>query len=137
MPNEAGQKGFWRICTATPEYFHDYAADFLQAGAQVLGGCCGTTPKHSSIMRQAIDAYRPDAINPNHSLTIVEREEAEQESHAPTVLAQKLTGGKFAVAVEMDPPRGLTTQKILAGSSLLAKPERIHQVDDSRWRACA
>jgi methionine synthase I (cobalamin-dependent) len=106
---------------ATPEYFHDYAAAFLQAGAQVLGGCCGTTPKHISIMRQAIDAYRPDAINPNHSLTIVEREEAEQESHAPTVLAQKLTGGKFAVAVEMDPPRGLTTQKILAGSSLLAE----------------
>ena len=106
---------------ATPEYFHDYAAAFLQAGAQVLGGCCGTTPKHISIMRQAIDAYRPDAINPNHSLTIVDREEAEQESHAPTVLAQKLTGGKFAVAVEMDPPRGLTTQKILAGSSLLAE----------------
>jgi homocysteine S-methyltransferase len=36
-------------------------------------------------------------------------------------MAQKLMDGRFLVAVEMDPPRGLTTQKLLAGSSLLAE----------------
>ena len=35
--------------------------------------------------------------------------------------AQKLARGKFAIAVEMDPPRGLSTQKLLAGASLLAE----------------
>jgi homocysteine S-methyltransferase len=39
----------------------------------------------------------------------------------PTQLAQKLAAGKFIVAVEMDPPRGLSTHKLLAGASLLAE----------------
>ncbi|MCD6355710.1 MAG: methylenetetrahydrofolate reductase, partial [Anaerolineaceae bacterium] len=38
----------------------------------------------------------------------------------PTQLAQKLAAGKFIIAVEMDPPRGLSTHKLLAGASLLA-----------------
>jgi homocysteine S-methyltransferase len=36
-------------------------------------------------------------------------------------LAQKLANNKFVYAVEMDPPRGLATQKLLAGASLLAE----------------
>ena len=39
----------------------------------------------------------------------------------PTQFAQKLAAGKFVIAVEMDPPRGLATQKLLAGASLLAE----------------
>ncbi len=38
----------------------------------------------------------------------------------PTQFAQKLTRKEFVIAVEMDPPRGLTTNKLLAGASLLA-----------------
>jgi homocysteine S-methyltransferase len=38
----------------------------------------------------------------------------------PTQLAQKLSSGKFSICVEMDPPRGLSTHKLLAGASLLA-----------------
>jgi homocysteine S-methyltransferase len=36
-----------------------------------------------------------------------------------TQLAQKLAAGKFSICVEMDPPRGLSTHKLLAGASLL------------------
>jgi homocysteine S-methyltransferase len=39
----------------------------------------------------------------------------------PTTLAQKLSQGKFVVSVEMDPPRGLSTHRLLAGASLLAE----------------
>lgn len=106
---------------ASPEYFREYAASFLQAGAQVLGGCCGTTPRHISIMRSVIDTYQPDENPQQVAFTIIDHDDAAEESHAPTVLAQKLASGKFAVAVEMDPPRGLTTQKLMAGSSLLAE----------------
>jgi len=48
------------------------------------------------------------------------REPAEP-TEAPTKLAQKLDAGEFVVAVEMDPPRGLATHKLLAGASLLAE----------------
>ncbi|MCL4210269.1 MAG: methylenetetrahydrofolate reductase, partial [Phycisphaerales bacterium] len=38
----------------------------------------------------------------------------------PTRLSQKLAAGQFVISVEMDPPRGLSTHKLLAGASLLA-----------------
>jgi homocysteine S-methyltransferase len=39
----------------------------------------------------------------------------------PTEFARKIAAGKFVTAVEMDPPRGVATQKMLAGASLLAE----------------
>ena len=49
-------------------------------------------------------------------------DEAEtSESIEPTRLAKKLAKGKFVFAVEMDPPRGLSTHKLLAGASLMAE----------------
>jgi 5,10-methylenetetrahydrofolate reductase len=39
----------------------------------------------------------------------------------PSKLAQGLSDGQFMVSVEMDPPRGLSTHKLIAGASLLAE----------------
>ncbi len=105
---------------ASPDYFSDYTQAFLQTGACVIGGCCGTTPGHIEVMRKAMDTFEPADLAKGFSISVVEKEEAEEETTAPTRFAQKLAAGRFAVAVEMDPPRGLTTQKVLAGSSLLA-----------------
>ena len=106
---------------ASPEYFGDYALAFWQSGAKMIGGCCGTTPAHIAVMRKAIDTAPRDQIANGFSLTVIEKEDTSEESQAPTQLAQRLALGRFAIAVEMDPPRGLTTQKLLAGSSLLAE----------------
>ena len=104
---------------ASPEYFADYALAFWQAGAHVIGGCCGTTPKHISVMREAIEKAPPGETPNGFSLSVVEREESIPEGMQPTQLSEKLTNGRFVFAVEVDPPRGLTAQKLLAGSSLL------------------
>ncbi len=40
---------------AGPEYFGEYALGFWQAGACLVGGCCGTSPRHIAAMRQVID----------------------------------------------------------------------------------
>ncbi|NOY08741.1 MAG: hypothetical protein GXP33_07855 [Spirochaetes bacterium] len=32
--------------SASPEYFAEYAKQFLEARVSALGGCCGTTPEH-------------------------------------------------------------------------------------------
>lgn len=105
---------------AGPEYFADYASTFLKNGASVLGGCCGTTSKHISAMRMAVDNF-----NENSELTVlsapIHEEENELPGEQPTHFAQKVTSGKFVRAVEMDPPRGLATQKLLAGASMLAE----------------
>ncbi len=39
---------------AGPEYFGEYALAFWQAGAKVIGGCCGTTPEHIAAMAKVI-----------------------------------------------------------------------------------
>jgi 5-methyltetrahydrofolate--homocysteine methyltransferase len=52
------------VYTGTPELMGDYARLAVDAGARILGGCCGTTPRHVAAMRQALDGYqrgeRPD-----------------------------------------------------------------------------
>ncbi|MGH6931982.1 MAG: betaine--homocysteine S-methyltransferase [Dongiaceae bacterium] len=45
----------------TPELMADYARMARDAGARIIGGCCGTTPGHLSAMRAALDGYSPKA----------------------------------------------------------------------------
>ena len=35
----------------------DYASRMLDAGARIVGGCCGTTPAHIRAMREMVDAH--------------------------------------------------------------------------------
>ena len=105
---------------AGPEYFHDYALSFWRAGASVIGGCCGTTPEHVRVMVEAVSREPEDfLLNELPHLDLVPPEEVEPAG-ARSQMAQKLEAGKFVIAVEMDPPRGLSTHKLLAGASLLA-----------------
>src|SRR6478609_5534885 len=46
---------------ATPEYFGEFAARARALGAQVIGGCCGTTPAQIAAIRAAVDANREPA----------------------------------------------------------------------------
>ena len=106
---------------AAPEYFGQYAISFWQAGASIIGGCCGTTAEHIAAMVNAFNAASGLIRTPVEAATMRVTTTEKPESPPPTTLAQKLKDGKFVIAVEMDPPRGVTTQKLLAGASLLAE----------------
>lgn len=41
----------------TPELMADYARIVLDAGARIIGGCCGTSPEHLAAMRAALDSH--------------------------------------------------------------------------------
>ena len=45
--------------SGTPELMADYARLAADAGARIIGGCCGTTPRHVAAMRAALDGYEP------------------------------------------------------------------------------
>jgi methionine synthase I (cobalamin-dependent) len=53
------------VYNGTPELMADYARLAHDAGARIIGGCCGTTPEHIRAMRAALDGYtggpEPDA----------------------------------------------------------------------------
>lgn len=104
---------------ATPEYFADYAAAFVEAGISILGGCCGTSDEHIAAMREAIDTGRRSTIGPPRR-TIVESAVTEPASaDPPTALKQALTAGRFVTTVEMRPPKGIATQKMVASATML------------------
>ncbi|MEM6407418.1 MAG: betaine--homocysteine S-methyltransferase [Pseudomonadota bacterium] len=51
----------------TPELMADYAVLARDAGARIIGGCCGTTPLHLRHMREALE-MRPASAPPSLAL---------------------------------------------------------------------
>ncbi|WP_137391263.1 betaine--homocysteine S-methyltransferase [Rhodoligotrophos defluvii] len=47
--------------SGTPEIMADYARLARDAGARIIGGCCGTKPAHLAAMRQALEAHEQGA----------------------------------------------------------------------------
>jgi 5-methyltetrahydrofolate--homocysteine methyltransferase len=56
MPELVGGKAVYR---ATPDAMAHYAGDVYQAGARIIGACCGSTPDHIHAMADALQ--HPDA----------------------------------------------------------------------------
>ena len=92
----------------SPEYMAAYARRLMQAGARVIGGCCGTTPEHIRAMRRALRTAR---LSARPAVVPVPAREAPPVK-APAGLANKsdlarsLASGRFVVGVEVLPPRG-------------------------------
>ena len=42
------------VYPSTPEYFAEYTKKLVLAGANIVGGCCGTTPEHTAAMREEL-----------------------------------------------------------------------------------
>ena len=107
---------------ADPEYFGDYVLAFCEAGASIVGGCCGTTPGHIQAMRLALDGNPLGCSHLAGELNFPEETgEPLPISFQTSHLENRLQQGKFSIAVEMDPPRGISTHKLVAGASLLAE----------------
>jgi methionine synthase / methylenetetrahydrofolate reductase(NADPH) len=101
----------------SPEYFAKAAARLAEEGARIIGGCCGTTPEH---IRQLRAYMKPGKVKVRPRTTVVQdaAEKTVLPSSEPSELSQKL-GHKFVTAVEVDVPRGLNIDKLLAGAKAL------------------
>jgi 5-methyltetrahydrofolate--homocysteine methyltransferase len=53
----------------TPELMAEYARLALDAGARIIGGCCGTTPEHLRMMRQTLETH---VRGPKPSIAMIE-----------------------------------------------------------------
>src|SRR5215467_13401344 len=56
LPSRIGERV---IYLSSPAYMADYAQRMVDAGARLVGGCCGTTPQHIAAMREVLDRRRP------------------------------------------------------------------------------
>jgi methionine synthase I (cobalamin-dependent)/5,10-methylenetetrahydrofolate reductase len=105
---------------ASPEYFASFARTAIEAGASIVGGCCGTSPEHIRAMRSAVRADRPAEVVVVASPRPPEPVPAPTRDVEPrTRLMGKLERGEFVVSVEVDPPKGSNPAKALRGAALL------------------
>lgn len=103
---------------ATVEYFADYALTFKAIGANIIGGCCGTTPEHIAAMRAALDDPKRAAVSRLVVLETAGEEDVQVADH-PSELSYKLMNGKFVISVEMNPPRSHNFDRLLGSARML------------------
>lgn len=123
MPRDVGGRTMYM---ASPEYMATYARHLIQAGAKIVGGCCGTTPEHIKAMAEGV---RPLAPRTRVQLGATREADARDDGKArpPVPLGQrsrlgaKLAAGKFVTSVEIVPPRGVDTVKLEHDAAALAK----------------
>jgi homocysteine S-methyltransferase len=107
------------IYLSSPDHMAAYAKKMVDAGARVIGGCCGTTPDHIAAIWRAIADLQPaQARGAVDAVPAAPREDAAPAVGQPSELAQKLHRS-FVISVEVDPPKGLDATKDLEGARLL------------------
>jgi len=124
MPRDVSGRSMYM---ASPEYMATYAHHLVQAGAKIVGGCCGTMPEHIAAM---VEGVRP--LSPRQArVPMKERRHAhadlppEDPGVQPVPLAErskwggKIARGDFVTSVEIVPPRGVDASKMLRDTAAL------------------
>jgi homocysteine S-methyltransferase len=129
------------IYLSSPEYMASYARRFMSQGVRLVGGCCGTTPEHIRQIKIAVKKYAPEVartaaaaraggstaagrvladqpVEFEPALAIVPRPER-------SLLARALDEGRFAISVQLTPPKGFSSDAVIADACTLKR----HGVD--------
>jgi methionine synthase / methylenetetrahydrofolate reductase(NADPH) len=114
------------IYVCSPDYMAGYARRYVQVGATVVGGCCGTTPEHirkiSAAVRQMTGQQR------SLEASVAAPEAGKRPSLQPPVplaersrLAERIASGRWVSTVELSPPQGWNLDRILRSAERVAE----------------
>jgi homocysteine S-methyltransferase len=127
MPNAGTPKSIdgRSLYLTSPEYMASFARKFVKAGAHFVGGCCGTTPQHTRMMRGALRAIEAQETG----VEVVESGggPVKESSVAPPPLKDRskvgamIAAGQFCTLVEIVPPKGFDSTKELDGAADLKR----------------
>ena len=120
LPQNVGGRN---IYMTSPEYMAEYAKRFIQTGASIVGGCCGTNPEHIRAIRRAVRALQPVkrmdvtsldlTVTAPETVQVIDRREKSR-------LSARLAKGEFVTLVELVSPKGVSPAKEIA------KARRLH-----------
>ena len=124
---------------STPAYFARFARAFVEIGANIIGGCCGTTPAHIAAMAPEVAGKEAHARTATATVEVKAR--GEIETSRPTRRSDATTferdlGRRFVTTVEIAPPRGADPTRMLEGARILATAgaDALHVADNSSPR---
>jgi methionine synthase / methylenetetrahydrofolate reductase (NADH) len=115
---------------SSPEYFALFAREAAALGVRILGGCCGTTPAHIHAMAEAVKSLHPAKTHP--ALPVVEaiaRPAAISQREPESNFWRKLKKKEFAVCVEIDPPKGLSLDRIFEQVDKVMASRKVDAID--------
>jgi homocysteine S-methyltransferase len=124
LPRDVQGRQFY-MCS--PEYMSKFAKRFIKAGANFVGGCCGTTPQHIKLISDAVRAISPRqmkvAVKPTAAPVKVIDLKPIDVQVVPTEMRSNWSGkiarGEFVTSVEVLPPKGCDAAKTLDSIKLL------------------
>ena len=96
------------------DYFAAKVSDIAADGADIVGGCCGTTPEYIRKMRDVISFVQPEK-----EVTVVPETKETVTKKDSSFFAGKT--GKKLIAVELAPPLGSDDEKLMDAAHLLLK----------------
>jgi methionine synthase I (cobalamin-dependent)/5,10-methylenetetrahydrofolate reductase len=102
---------------ADPEYFAEAASRFVDCGASMVGGCCGTTPSHIAAAAKRIAGRRPPGRR--RPRPVPKRAPPPPAKAEASDLETTLKRGQFAVTVELRPPAGADAEWTLREAALV------------------
>lgn len=102
------------IYMTSPEYIAEYSKRFIQTGASIVGGCCGTNPDHIRAIRRAVKALQPAK---RIDVTVASLKVTAPETVKPYAMGEKsrmsnkLMRREFVTLVELVSPKGVSPVK--------------------------
>jgi methionine synthase / methylenetetrahydrofolate reductase(NADPH) len=98
---------------SSPAYFAEFAREAAAIGVRILGGCCGTTPEHIRAMAETVKSLRPAKTASTATVVVTAQRSSEIPVREPeSKLWEKLQKKEFVVSVEIDPPKGISLDRI-------------------------
>ncbi|ARN56530.1 bifunctional homocysteine S-methyltransferase/methylenetetrahydrofolate reductase [Sedimentisphaera salicampi] len=103
------------IYMCTPEYMAEYSKRMYEKGADIIGGCCGTTPEHISEIAKAVKGVsKADQKARVYSVKASGQDEKLEKPVVPleerSLVGRKLANNDFLTTVEITPPRSISLE---------------------------
>ena len=127
------------VFPAGPEAFAQAQRELAQAGAWLLGGCCGTTPEHIRAMVAACREVTPAPVPPVTETWISSGSEAVCLDHGPVIIGERInpTGKKrMQEALRTGNVNYLLKEAVnqsAAGAAVLDVNVGLGGVDEAAW----
>ena len=115
MPNAGKPKNIdgRNIYLTSPEYIGEYAKHYLQAGAKIIGGCCGTSPEHIKRMRSSLNSviHQYNKVETKVEDIKIRSEVEPIPAEKKSRLARRINDKHFVKFVELLPPHTVSSIK--------------------------